>query len=221
MATILHYDLTILRYELTLPCGTTTPILPYNLTILPYVPIRFDNLNIPSTSEPEQKASSLPPALRRSTGRLALSLTLSSPASSSLSTSSSSSSYYSSDLLSLSLPSKRLLPPLPHRHDLSVKSGKAELDPAFRKQEEIQWTFSTGEKQVGVVVGLVGSLVLLAQAGWVGGLVSLRESLLEWFEISRFRGSAVLFGSVLPRGCGVWRWRRQGGGRELIRFGLI
>ncbi|KAG7531020.1 hypothetical protein FFLO_04631 [Filobasidium floriforme] len=118
------------------------------------------------------KSTQLPAGLRRSSGRLALSLTLSSPSTSSSSASSSGSSspsYYSSDLLTLSLPSKRLLPPLPHRHALSTK---AELDPAFRPQEEILWTFSTGEKQVGWVVGLLGSLVLLVQAGWVGGLIS-------------------------------------------------
>lgn len=132
------------------------------------------------------KSTQLPAGLRRSTGHLSLSLTLSSP-----STSSSASSYYSSDLLTLTLPSKRLLPPTPHRHALA---GKAELDPAFRKQEEILWTFSTGEKQVGWVVGLVGSAVLVVQAGWVGGLVSLRESLLEWFEGSKFRGFKVVWG---------------------------
>ena len=64
----------------------------------------------------------------------------------------------------MTIPAKRLLPPSPHRHALAHKN---ERDPAFTLQDEIQWTFGTGEKPVNVVVSLIGALVVLVQAGWL------------------------------------------------------
>jgi hypothetical protein len=77
----------------------------------------------------------------------------------------------------MTIPAKRLLPSSPHRHALAHKN---ERDPAFTLQDEIQWTFGTGEKPVNVVVSLIGALMILAQAGWLVQGVSLGVEGICW-----------------------------------------
>ena len=79
----------------------------------------------------------------------------------------------------MTIPAKRLLPPSPHRHALAHKN---ERDPAFTLQDEITWTFGTGEKPVNVVVSLIGALVVLAQAGWLVQGVSSGVRGIGWYS---------------------------------------
>lgn len=122
------------------------------------IPLRYTSRDYNHDYDHIKKASALPPPLRRSSGHLTLSLSLSSPSSSS----------YTSPLLTLTVPSKRLLPVQVHRHDPSLL---LENEPSFRLRDEIEWTFRKEEKKTSGVIGSIAAVVIVAQVGWLGIMV--------------------------------------------------
>lgn len=97
-----------------------------------------------------QKSSSIPAALRASTGTHTVTILLGHP---------------SNDIRPLeytigtiTLPSSRLLPLAKSRHDLSVKKAG---EPAFVVQPEIQWTFGQPEKTVSKGISAIGTGIVI------------------------------------------------------------
>lgn len=155
-------------FRLTFTTNTSTPTHAH----LEFKDTRTDGFwtyNVPIQSsgkaKVDLKAASLPAGLKRSSGTLDVVLHLASP---------SDHASYSAELLTLVLPSSRLVAARPHRHSLEHKS---ERDPAFIKQPEIEWTFGTGEKPVAAFVSAVASLAVLSQALLLGAGVSQQPKL--------------------------------------------
>ncbi|KAJ9108102.1 hypothetical protein QFC19_002567 [Naganishia cerealis] len=116
------------------------------------------------------KSSSLPAALRSSSGSHTLTLLLGHP---------SDIRPLSYTFGTLTLPASRLLPVRKHRHDLSVKK---EGEPAFVVQPEIQWTFNIQEKMgAQVLPNLKTQSATLTTVLFLLSLVGLEALILKYW----------------------------------------